>query len=96
MTTTLKEIYTDEFYAQRLRFYRRGINECMRWLIKEYKIESVIDFGCGVGSYLEAAFDSGLSKIKGFDSGLNQSLKFIPQKRQWNDIIFCGYIWRLQ
>lgn len=41
----------------------------MDWYIKEFKPTSVIDYGCGIGAYLESALSNNIINIKGFDIG---------------------------
>jgi 2-polyprenyl-3-methyl-5-hydroxy-6-metoxy-1,4-benzoquinol methylase len=41
----------------------------MSWYINEYKPTSIIDYGCGIGAYLEAGLICGITNVKGFDIG---------------------------
>jgi 2-polyprenyl-3-methyl-5-hydroxy-6-metoxy-1,4-benzoquinol methylase len=41
----------------------------MNWYIERFQPNSVVDFGCGIGSYLESCYFNGIEKFKGFDIG---------------------------
>ena len=41
----------------------------MDWYVTQFKPQSVIDYGCGIGAYLESALNHGITNIKGFDIG---------------------------
>ena len=52
-------------------------------LFKHYKPNSVVDFGCGIGSYLQAANECGVGTIKGYDIGkADSAVEFISEKIQ--------------
>jgi cyclopropane fatty-acyl-phospholipid synthase-like methyltransferase len=53
-------LYNDEFFEWHLKYAREYSIRTMDWFIEKYKPESVIDFGCGIGSYLESAHNHGL------------------------------------
>ncbi len=47
----------------------RYIKKNMDWFLDNFPVQSVIDYGCGIGAYLETAFDRGLNNLQGFDIG---------------------------
>lgn len=59
--------YNDKYYGWFDKNTRTYITETMSWFIDTYKPESIIDFGCGIGAYLEVGLKKGLKKIKGYD-----------------------------
>ena len=48
-------------------------------LIERYKIESIVDFGCGVGFYVETAFKLGI-KALGYEKYLSNSSDFMNKE----------------
>ncbi len=59
-------LYNEEFFQWHLTYAREYSIRTMDWFIEKYKPNSVVDFGCGIGSYLESALIYGL-KIKGYE-----------------------------
>jgi len=62
-------VYDDRYFKWHKDFTRDYAIKTMDWFIKKYKPESIIDWGCGIGAYLESALKNGISQIKGFDIG---------------------------
>lgn len=48
-------------------------------LVEKFKIKTMVDFGCGLGSYLEGALQGGCEKILGFDLLREMILSAIPE-----------------
>ena len=48
-------------------------------IISKYQIKSMVDFGCGIGSFLYAAHQNNL-KIKGFEYNLESAQKYIRKE----------------
>jgi cyclopropane fatty-acyl-phospholipid synthase-like methyltransferase len=71
-------LYNDEFFFWHLKYARLYSIETMDWYILRYKPNSVIDFGCGIGSYLESCYNNGLTNIKGYDIGGDYASKYTP------------------
>jgi cyclopropane fatty-acyl-phospholipid synthase-like methyltransferase len=71
-------LYNDDFFKWHLVHAREYSMDSMDWYIKTYKPKSVIDFGCGIGSYLESAFLHKL-KIRGYDIGGEYAKRFTPK-----------------
>ena len=71
-------LYNDEFFEWHLKYARNYSIETMDWLIDKYNPKSVVDFGCGIGSYLESCYNKGLRKIKGYDIGGDYAKKYTP------------------
>jgi cyclopropane fatty-acyl-phospholipid synthase-like methyltransferase len=71
-------LYNEEFFEWHVKHAREYSIKTMDWYIQKYKPMSVVDFGCGIGSYLESAFNHNLS-IKGFDIS-EVAQKYTPEK----------------
>lgn len=79
------EIYKtnpSDFYS--LKFYSK-LRKCRPWqasigkmVALKYDIKSVVDFGCGLGFYLEGMHLGGASNIKGFEYMYQNAKTFIP------------------
>lgn len=53
-------LYNDEFFEWHVKHAREYSIKTMDWYIEKYKPESVCDFGCGIGSYLESCYNHGI------------------------------------
>lgn len=73
-------LYNDEFFEWHLKYAREYSIKTMDWYIEKYKPKSVVDFGCGVGSYLESADNHGLH-ILGFEIS-EVAKKYTPKNIQ--------------
>ena len=71
-------LYNDEFFEWHLKYAREYSMVTMDWLLKFIPFKSVVDFGCGIGSYLESAHDKNV-KIKGYDIGGDFAKKYTPE-----------------
>lgn len=52
-------LYNDEFFEWHLKHARVYSIKTMDWFMEKYGPPSVVDFGCGIGSYLESAYNHG-------------------------------------
>ncbi|KVR27843.1 hypothetical protein WK15_11830 [Burkholderia ubonensis] len=66
-TNTLGTFYTDEFYSGQSDGSLRSARAILRGIFDMFPIGSVLDVGCGVGSWLRAASDLGARSIIGVD-----------------------------
>jgi len=69
------------------KYYRWHLEKCRLWetyvahdIIKRYEITSMIDFGCGIGSFLEGALDCGLTHIAGIEINLEVAKDYMPYR----------------
>lgn len=62
-------IYNDEFFKWHHEYTREYAINFMNWYIDKYNPMSIIDFGCGLGSFLEAGYNKGLRKLLGYEIG---------------------------
>lgn len=59
-------LYNDEFFEWHVKYAHEYQVKTFAWFIEKYQPKSVIDFGCGIGSYLQSAYNKGI-KVKGFE-----------------------------
>jgi hypothetical protein len=71
-------LYNDEFFEWHLKHARHYSIETMNWYIERFQPDSVVDFGCGIGSYLESCYFNQVSKFQGFDIGGEFAKKYTP------------------
>lgn len=69
-------LYNDEFFDWHHKHTIEYQIKTFLWYIDKYKPNSVIDFGCGIGTYLLVAWLADI-KIKGFD--ISESAKKFTQ-----------------
>jgi len=72
--------YNDRYYRWHKENTRNYIIKTMDWFIINYKPKSVIDYGCGIGAYLESCLKMGVENIKGFDIGGDYVKKYTNKK----------------
>lgn len=71
------EVYDDRYFRWHHNMTRNYATETMNWFIDTFKPESIIDFGCGIGAYLESGLNKGITNLKGYDIGGNYLLPYI-------------------
>jgi len=87
-------LYDKAFWEKRtinpFRYYGKVITEL-------FQIESLVDFGCGLGPYLLGALDGGAKKVLGFEKGYEVGKEYFPKEIaeyiQYGDVgelIDCG------
>jgi cyclopropane fatty-acyl-phospholipid synthase-like methyltransferase len=74
-----KSLYDADFFLWHLQHAREYSIKTMDWYLDNYPAKSVIDFGCGIGSYLEAAHDRGVS-VLGFDIAAGDAEIHTPER----------------
>lgn len=70
-------LYNDEFFEWHLKHAREYSIKTMDWYIEKYKPKSVVDFGCGIGSYLESCHNQHVPCI-GFEISFS-ARKYTPE-----------------
>jgi hypothetical protein len=75
-------LYNDEFFKWHQLHTIDYALKFMDWYIENYKPKSVIDFGCGLGTYLESAYNKKIIQIKGYEIGGEFARKYTPQHMQ--------------
>ena len=59
--------YGSSFYSGQMAGSLKSAQETLRLFFEMYRPNSVVDFGCGLGTWLRAAQELGVRKIHGFD-----------------------------
>lgn len=70
-------IYKFKYYGRR-RKMREWEMASGKALSQALNLESIIDFGCGLGSYLEGALQANTKHVLGIDIGYDISKEFVP------------------
>lgn len=74
-------LYNEDFFLWHVKYARQYSMLIMKELVKKYRYESVVDFGCGIGSYLEMAYEMGIGisgeGLCGYEISVD-ALKYAP------------------
>ena len=62
-------VYDDRYFKWHFDVTRTYAINTMDWFIQNYKPNSIIDYGCGIGAYLESGLKNNITKLRGFDIG---------------------------
>ncbi|WIH87730.1 methyltransferase domain-containing protein [Brachyspira pilosicoli] len=77
----LQNIYDQKFYTAGSNYNYRSAKLILPILFKYYKPESVIDIGCGIGSWLRAMLEFYISNIHGVDCNkVDEEYLLVPRK----------------
>ncbi|WP_052768096.1 methyltransferase domain-containing protein [Brachyspira hyodysenteriae] len=78
----LKKIYDENFWKNTGGNYNyRSAKLILPLIFKYYKPNSIIDIGCGIGTWLKAAFELGITNIKGIDCNeISEDFLLIPRQ----------------
>ncbi len=72
--------YDSKYYRWHLDSHRLWETYVAKEIIERYKITSMIDFGCGIGSILEGALDCGLTHIAGLEINYEVAKDYMPYR----------------
>lgn len=73
-----EEMYDEKYYKRHFDEYRGWEIALAKFFTSRYKIESVLDVGCGVGSYLEGHMRAGINRLKGVEYNYKSAISYIP------------------
>lgn len=73
------KIYDKHYYCKRIKM-RDWEMTSGRILSDALNLKSIIDFGCGLGSYIEGALDAKTEKVFGIDIGADVARECIPER----------------
>lgn len=73
-----KEIYNDRYFRWHNDNARPYSIPSIQYVLSKYSISSMVDFGCGIGSYIEAAVKHGLDDVKGYEYAIESAKKYTP------------------
>lgn len=71
--------YNDKYYNRHFVQYREWEKSIGKHIFETIRPSSILDLGCGVGSYLEGAFHAGCKDIKGVDLSYDMAKKYIVE-----------------
>jgi SAM-dependent methyltransferase len=75
---TPEKMYDPKYYERHFNEYREWEIRLAKFFSDRYKINSVIDIGCGVGSYLEGHVRSGVTKVRGLEYNYKSAVGYFP------------------
>ena len=76
---TPDEFYVEQFFSKRHAGMRKWEMKLGKALAERFKITSMVDFGCALGSYMEGALEGGCEKVLGFDLMYDSIMKWAPE-----------------
>jgi cyclopropane fatty-acyl-phospholipid synthase-like methyltransferase len=71
--------YDDKYYRRHFTEYREWEKKIGAAIIKRFAAKSIIDFGCGCGSYLEGALEAGADRLVGIEINYKLAQPYIPK-----------------
>lgn len=71
-------IYSEAFFKKRHSKDNKWKLQIGEMLSKTYCLESLVDFGCGEGEYLEGALKGGAQRVLGFEYLFENIRKYLP------------------
>lgn len=83
--SALANLYGDDFYSDQMRDSSRAAIKYVQILSRLYRPRSVVDVGCGRGTWLKAFRDGGAESVVGFDGTWNSQGNMIDSA-----IVFFG------
>jgi 2-polyprenyl-3-methyl-5-hydroxy-6-metoxy-1,4-benzoquinol methylase len=75
-------LYNDEFFKWHQDYTIEYQEKTFQWYIDNFRPKSVIDFGCGIGTYLHTAYKNGIHDLRGIDIAEPNARKYIPEEIQ--------------
>ncbi len=72
-----KNRYSDKYYKRHFIQYREWENKIGEYIFNVFNTKSVLDLGCGVGSYLEGLYISGCKDLLGIELNFNNAKKYL-------------------
>jgi len=69
--------YNEKYYKRHLDQYRLWQNNVGKSIVENFEANSILDLGCGVGSYLEGAKQSGCSDIMGIELNYDKAKNYM-------------------
>ena len=78
----LKNIYDEQFWGPKRGNYNyRSAKIILPMIFKYYKPNSMIDIGCGLGTWLSAALELGVENLQGIDCNeISEDFLLVPRK----------------
>src|ERR1700720_4464730 len=83
---TLAELYGDGFYERQVASSLQSARIYLAFLWQFFQSASVLDVGCGRGTWLKACHDLGGTRLIGFDGDWNNQTLMIDSTIQFQSI----------
>lgn len=84
------DVYDDRYFKWHYNVTKNYAISTMNWFIENYKPSSIIDYGCGIGAYLESGLKNNITKLRGFDIGGEKLIPYIdPSVKKYVEFIDC-------
>ena len=74
------KLYDQNFYNSQIDDSLKSAKEYVRYLSDLFNFKSVIDFGCGRGTWLKGFEEVGVNKLVGLDGSWNNQENMLSQK----------------
>jgi len=87
----VKQFYDDNFYRKQFEDSIRSAKVILGIIFEVYKPISVIDFGCGYGSWLMIAESLGSKVLKGLDGDWIKKEKLLSKKIDFSPVNFVDF-----
>ena len=71
------EVYADWYFKEHYSDDRKWSVRIFKDFVLRNNISSIVDMGCGIGSYIEGALEGGVKIVKGYELCLENSSKFM-------------------
>lgn len=84
------EEYNKRYFDWHVTNTKKYIMESMEMLVDYFKPQSVIDYGCGCGFYLESALNKGVKDLKGYELSQIALSYAHPSIKKYISIEDCG------
>ncbi len=76
------QLYTEDFYKKQKKGSRQSAREVIPMILELLRPKSVIDIGCGVGTWLSVFIEFGVEDVFGIDGDhIDQKMLEIPRER---------------
>ena len=85
----IKNLYTKDFHDHHIKYFRKKNYNMGKVILELYNFNSVIDFGCSIGSFLEPFLEKN-KIIKGYEYCYEESLNGIRQVNGLDKFIEFG------
>lgn len=73
------QLYTDRYYKRHFNKYRLWEIAIGKHIVNRFAPKSMLDLGCGVGSFLEGAFMAGCKDLVGIEISFDKARKYFTK-----------------
>jgi hypothetical protein len=73
-----ESMYNPKYYKRHFEQYRDWEIRLSKYFSERYGIKSVLDIGCGVGSYLEGHIRAGVTHVRGVEYNYKSAVEYFP------------------